>query len=142
MVRTFLIYTVLAASSLLAIGVAFHFIVPFIAPSIPPQFDNSQLFRPWAGWTSTYMLIHPLWYGGVFAAMYLILRSRKALSAGWLGGIEYGVGMFLAGSLPVFVLAFASFQVSPEIVGLWIAQSLCQYATAGAVIGAAAGANW
>jgi hypothetical protein len=127
---------------LLAVGIAFHFLVPVVAPNIPPQFDNSLLFRPWAGWTSTYMVIHPIWYGGLFAAVYLLLRSRKALSPGWRSGLGYGAGMFLAGSFPVFVLAFASFQVSPEVIGVWLAQSFCQYAAAGAVMGAAVGAEW
>jgi hypothetical protein len=110
-----------------------------IAPGIPPQFQNAALFRPWAGWTSTYMLLHPLWFGPVFAAVYLALRSRGGLLLGWRGGVVYGVGVFLVGSLPVYLLAYAAFQVSPEVIVSWVAQSLCQYLAAGAAMGAVAG---
>lgn len=120
---------------LLVVGGLFHLGMPFVAPGIKPQFLNAALFRPWAGWTSTYMLIHPLWFGVVFAAVYLVLRSRGALPLGWRGGLEYGFGVFLVGSLPVYVLAYAAFSVSPEVIGSWVAQSLCQYLAAGVAIG-------
>ena len=42
------------------------------------------------------------------------------------------------GSLPVFVLAFASFQVSAEVIVTWIVQNLCQYLAAGIALGAVA----
>jgi hypothetical protein len=128
-----------AAAVLLAVGALFHFGLPMIAPGIPPQFGNAALFRPWAGWTSTYMLLHPLWFGAVFAAVYLGLRSRGGLPLGWRGGVVYGVGVFVVGSLPVYLLAYAAFQVSLQVIGSWVAQSLCQYLAAGAALGAVAG---
>ena len=62
-----------AGLTLLAVGLVFHFAVPVIAPGIPPQFLNAALFRPWGGWTSTYMLLHPLGFGVVFALIYAVL---------------------------------------------------------------------
>src|SRR3954470_19571405 len=103
-------------ATLLAVGAAFYFGVPLVAPGLPPQFKNATLFRPWAGWTSAYMLIHPLWFGVVFAAVYLALRSPGGPLAGWRGGAIYGAGVFLVGSFPVYLLALASFQVSPEVI--------------------------
>jgi hypothetical protein len=131
----------IAASSaiLLAVGAAFHFGIPLVAPAVPPQFKNASLFRPWAGWTSTYMLIHPLWFGVVFAAVYLALRNPGGSLVGWRGGALYGAAVSLAGALPVYLLAFAAFAVSPEVIACWVAQSLCQYVAAGAAIGAVAG---
>jgi len=134
-----LVCVAVAAAVLLAVGVLFHFGLPIAAPDIPPQFGNATLFRPWAGWTSTYMLLHPLWFGAVFAAVYLGLRSRGGLRVGWRGGVVYGAGVFLVGSLPVYLLAYAAFQVSPEVISWWVAQSLCQYLAAGAALGAVAG---
>lgn len=55
----------IAATVLFVVGAAFHVAVPDITPRVPPQFENHALFRPWRGWTSTYMLIHPLWFGVV-----------------------------------------------------------------------------
>jgi hypothetical protein len=124
-----------AGVALFAVGVLFHFAIPVVAPSISPQFGNAALFRPWSGWTSTYMILHPFGYGAMFAAGYLILRSRNGIPGGWRGGLFYGLGVFLIGSLPVFLLAFASFQVSPEVVTSWIAQSAAQYLAAGLVLG-------
>jgi hypothetical protein len=131
----------MAAASvvLFVVGAAFHFGVRFVAPAVPPQFENVALFRPWAGWTSTYMLIHPLWFGVLFAAVYLWLRVPGGPLAGWRGGATYGLGVFLVGSLPVYLLAFASFQVSQGVMTCWVAQSLCQYVAAGAAVGAVAG---
>ncbi|WZP00116.1 hypothetical protein EP7_001733 [Isosphaeraceae bacterium EP7] len=130
---------IVAASVLFMVGVAFHLAMPLVAPGIPPQFSDSSLYRPWTGWTSTYMLVHPLWFGVVFAAMYQALRTRGMRIRGWRGGLCYGLGVFLVGSLPVFLLAFASFRVSGGVIFSWVAQSLCQYAAAGAAVGAAAG---
>ncbi len=40
----------------------------------------------------------------------------------------------MAGSLPIFLLTFASIRVSPEIMMSWLAQNLSQYLAAGVVI--------
>ncbi len=127
-----------AATVLFAVGAVFHAVVPVMTPHIPPQFENHALFRPWRGWTSTYMLIHPLWFGGVFGAGYLALNSRRTLPRGWRGGLVYGLGLFVIGSLPVYSLNFASFQISPDVILAWILQSGCQYVAAGMAVGATA----
>jgi hypothetical protein len=43
--------------------------------------------------------------------------------------------VFVVGSLPVYVLAFASFAVIGEVIFWWIVQSALQYIAAGAVMG-------
>jgi hypothetical protein len=48
----------------------------------------------------------------------------------------YGLLVFVVGSLPVFALVYASFQVSPELVAVsWAGRNLTQYVTAGACVG-------
>lgn len=42
----------------------------------------------------------------------------------------------MAGSLPIFLLTFASIRVPPEIMMSWIAQNLSQYLAASVVIAA------
>ncbi len=84
------------------------------------------------------MLAHPFLYGSVFAAVFLALRKGSTFPAGIRGGLIYGAGVFSVGSLPVFVLAFASFQVSAEVIVTWIVQNLCQYLAAGIALGAVA----
>jgi hypothetical protein len=136
--RIRLVLCVLVAGlTLLAIGTVFHFTIRSVAPSLSRQFDNAALYRPWPGWTSTYMLLHPLGYGVVFALVYAVLWLRGF--EGWQGGLKYGAGVFVVGSLPVYLLAFASFEVSPEVIAWWIAQSASQYLAAGVAIGAVAG---
>lgn len=126
---------VVAGMTLFAIGAVFHLMVPLVASGIPPQFGNAALFRPWTGWTSTYMALHPFGFAVVFTAVYVLLRARGGVAGGWRGGLAYGFGVFLVGSLPVFLLAFASFQVSPDVIISWVLQSTCQYLAAGAAVG-------
>ena len=71
----------------------------------------------------------------MFAAGYLVLLARGGVNTGWRGGLLYGLGVFLVGSLPVFILAFASFPMSPEMLASWVLQNACQYLAAGAVMG-------
>jgi len=121
-----------------AVGGAFYLAVPLVVPAIPPQFENAALYRPWAGWTSTYMALHPLWYAPLFALAYLWLRGR-GLFSGLDGGLAYGLAAFALGGLPGFALSFASFQMSPEVLACWLLQSVCQHALTGTAIGAVAG---
>jgi hypothetical protein len=125
-----------AGLTLLAVGAAFHFAIPMVAPDIPTQFLNAALFRPWSGWTSTYMFLHPLGYGVVFALIYAALWRRGF--GGWRGGLRFGFGVFLVGALPVWLLAYASFSVSPEVMAWFVLQAAFQYLAAGAAIGAVA----
>jgi hypothetical protein len=111
---------------LFLVGTLFHLLVPMIAPGIRPQFLNAALFRPWPGWTFTYMVINPFGYG------------FSAFPSGGRGGLVYGAGVFVVGSLPVYLLAFASFQVSPEVILSWVVQSLAQYVLAGMALGCVA----
>jgi hypothetical protein len=113
------------------VGYLFYVAVPVVVPAIPGHYENAALFRPWAGWTSAYMCIHPFGYGIVFALAYHGLRSWCAFPSGWRGGCAFGAGVFLVGSLPVFLVAYASFTVSAEVVASWVLQNACQYLLAG-----------
>ena len=124
-----------AGATMFAVGAFFYLVIPLIAPAIPPQFANKCLFRPWAGWTRIYMAIHPFGFGLVFATVYVVLLGRGCTAPVWRDGFLYGFGVFLVGSLPVYLLVFASFAVSPGIIVSWVAQSLCQYTAAGAAVG-------
>ena len=42
------------------------------------------------------------------------------------------------GSLPIFLIAYASFTVSVEIIASWVLQNACQYLLAGASVGVVA----
>lgn len=120
------------------VGSVFYFLVPLVFPEIEQQYKNVSLFRPWPEWTSTYMKFHPFLYGPLFAVIFLALRKGATFPAGTRGGFLYGLGVFTVGSLPVFVLAFASFQVSLETIELWILQNVCQYIVAGVAVGSVA----
>jgi hypothetical protein len=120
------------------VGYLFYQAVPAIVPAIPPQYANAALFRPWAGWTSIYMFSHPFGYGVVFALAYYGLRSWCAFPSGWRGGCAFGAGVFLVGSLPIFLIAYATFTVSVEIIASWVLQNACQYLLSGVLVGVVA----
>ena len=130
--------SIAAGITIFLVGATFYFLAPLIVPNLESQYKNNQLFRPWTGGTSTYMKMHPFLYAPVFAAIFLKLRQESSIPCGIRGGLIFGAGVFLVGSLPVFLLSFASFQVSVEIIVSWIAQNLCQYFAAGVAIGAVA----
>ena len=125
----------LAGVALFVVGLVFHLVVPAVAPAIPPQYADTGLFRPWAGWTATYMAVHPFGYGILFAITYLSLLKRGGVVPGWAAGCRFGVGLFLVGALPVYLLEFASFRVSAAVITSWAVQAIFQYAAAGAAIG-------
>lgn len=129
------VYVLAAIATLWGVGGIFHLAVGALRPHVEHEFHNTNLFRPWPLWTSKYMAIHPLWFGVVFASVYLWLRSRGGIRPGIREGSIYGAGVFVVGSLPVYVLAFASFAVILEVIFWWIVQSALQYITAGAVMG-------
>jgi len=120
------------------IGAAFYILVPILAPGIPPKYDNHELFRILPGWPLIYMVLHPFAYGFVFAAAFVALRRWSSFPSGIHGGCIFGASVFVVGSFPVHLLAFASFQVSGEIIVSWTIQSLAQYVLAGSAVGCVA----
>ena len=58
-----------AGITMFFVGAVFHFLIPIVKPGIPAQYQNVALFRTWPGWTATYMVIHPLLFGIVFAVI-------------------------------------------------------------------------
>ena len=127
--------SIAAGTTMFLVGVVFHILGSYFASGLEQQYENRDLFRGWEGWTSTYMLIHPFIYAPVFASIFLGLRRASRFPSGIRGGLIYGAGVFCVGSLPVFLLAHASFQVSPEIMLTWIVQNFCQYLAAGIALG-------
>lgn len=117
--------------TMLLVGSLFHVQSPMIAPGLEVQYRNRDVFRDWNGWTSTYMLMHPFFYAPLFTAVFLHLHRTSALQLGIGYGLIYGASVFCVGSLPVFLLMFASLQVPSEAMAMWMVQNLCQYLTAG-----------
>lgn len=124
-----------AGVALFGVGGIFHEAFPIVAPGIKQEFENTAVFRPWHGWTSTYMYLHPFGFGVIFAAVYLASLARGGIREGCRGGAIYGLLVFLVGSLPVYLLTYAAFQISSELAISWVVQSACQYIVAGAVLG-------
>jgi hypothetical protein len=81
------------------------------------------------------MFLHSFDYGVVFALVYCGLKSWCTFPAGGRGGCLFGAGVFLVGSLPVFLIAYASFTASVEVIASWVLQNACQYVLAGASVG-------
>jgi hypothetical protein len=129
---------VVAGLILLTVGLAFNEIEARI-PTIGAEYHDSPVFRPWPGWSRTYMILHPVWFGFVFALVFALLGRGRNVGT-WqreaLRGALYGVAVFAVGSLPVFVLIYASFRVSATLVGVsWALRNLTQYTLAGLCLG-------
>lgn len=138
--RRLLAQMAVAALILFSVGAVFHVTIGALLPELQRHFENDALYRPWDGWTSTYMIIHPFAYGPVFALVHAFYSEENG---GWRAGLKFGLVVFVVGALPVWLLSFASFQISLEMALAFLLQSLCQYAAAGTAIGAIAetGAN-
>ena len=129
--------SILCGAVLFAVGIAFHFLGPLVAPQLESEYRNEAIFRPWGGWTRAYMLAHPWLYGALFSSIFLGFRAVVGSDnlGGMRDGLLYGLAVFAVGSLPVYALNFASFQVSAGVVVSWVLQSLCQYSLAGLALG-------
>jgi hypothetical protein len=115
-----------------AVGFLFYLSEP---SAVTKEYENRALFRPLVGWVFWYMVLHPFWFGLVFATVYLLLLEGGCIAPGWRGGLLYGSVVFLVGSLPVFLLVNASFNVAHLVVAYWILQNACQYVAAGLALG-------
>lgn len=128
-----------AAAAMLAVGNLFNQIESAL-PGIPAEYASNPAFREWPGWTESYMLAHPVWFGFLFAAGFLVwMRGEAALTwrAAYLTGASYGATLFVVGSLPIFALMYASFSVSAELVSVsWAGRNLSQYVVAGVCVAA------
>lgn len=119
------------------IGALFHLLLPILAPTWQDEYAQECLFRPWSGWTQAYMLLHPWLFGLLFAFGFFGLSTtmdRATLCCG-SGGVIYGSAIVLLGSIPIFALNLASFQISAKLVGAWAAQNSCQNLAAGYALG-------
>src|SRR5205823_1167132 len=108
------------------------------APWLQQEYADAEIFRPWGGWTRVYMAVHPFAFGVVFAAAFLLARPATggfAHAGGARGGAAFGLGVFVIGALPVFALCYASLRMPATVIAAWMAQSCCQYVTAGTVLG-------
>ena len=132
-------FWILASLLMLGVGCLFHYVlVPTLAPGLENEYKNRALFRSLAGWPGIYMFLHPLLYGVLFAAAFRLVGGVERVQKWWQGlivGACFGLAVFLVGSLPVYLLNYASFAVKPAVILSWVAQSLCQYVTAGAALG-------
>jgi hypothetical protein len=133
----FIVASLLCGAVLFAVGLAFHFLMPVLAPWLEVEYRNDALFRPWDEWTRYYMLAHPWLFGflfscGFFGARAIIGRSKLS---GVHAGVLYGLAIFVIGSLPVYALNLASFQVSVGVIVAWALQSVAQYLSAGIALG-------
>src|SRR5579864_9565370 len=90
----------LCGGVMFAVGTAFHFLTPLVAPQLAPEYRNEVLFRPWDGWTRSYMIVHPWLYCMLFAAVFL--GARMIVGSVNLGGVRdgllYGLAVFVVGS--------------------------------------------
>jgi hypothetical protein len=74
----------------------------------------------------------------LFSLAFRVIRTGPAtnvLFRGVRGGAVFGLLVFVVGSLPVFLLHYASLDVPGTVVVCWLAQNLTQYVLAGAVLG-------
>ena len=136
--RDWAIRAAIAGVAIFAVGCVFHMVSEWLTPKLVEAYANANLFRPWLGWTRTYMLLHPVGMGLVFAWVHPQLAHPNVASgirAVILSGAAGGGKLFIAGSLPVFLLMFASTRVTLPVMLAWILQNAAQYILTGACLG-------
>ena len=129
--RGWLASSIAVGSTMFLVGLLFHTLGPLITLSLEQHYKNRDLFRDWNGWTSTYILMHPFLFAPVFSAVFLLLRKKSDVPLGASNGLVYGASVFCVGSLPVFLIVFASLRVPFEVIAAWTVQNLVQYLAAG-----------
>lgn len=132
--RSWLASTIVTGVTMFVVGLMFHILGPLIVADLDQHYENHDLFRDWNGWTTTYMFMHPFLYAPVFSAVFLLLPGASSLQSGVRYGFLYGAGVFCVGSLPIFLLMFASLQVPSEVIAAWVVQNLCQCLAAGSTL--------
>lgn len=132
--KHFVVGGLVAGAVLFAVGSAFHFLVPFVAPRVAAEYAANGIFRPWAGWTRTFMALYPFAIGFGISAMYDCVRG-PARFAGTAGGATFGLLLATVGAIPVFLLCFAAVRLPASVTVTWIIQACLQYVAAGAVLG-------
>ena len=86
-------------------------------------------------WVVPYLYCHPLLFGFVFAAGFTLVARHFAGIVDTQFGIQFGLVLFLIGSLPIFVLLGAALAVPAKVLPFWVLRNLSQYVAAGAVLG-------
>jgi hypothetical protein len=126
-----------AGMVMLALGGVIDVGVRKFLPAVAERYNHAP-FAPLTGWRYVYMVIHPLWFGFVLAALYALLLNAyaPARQSTALAGMLFGLLLSVGGAWPVFALNHASFPMPPSIAVAWALQSALQYAAAGAVVGA------
>lgn len=117
------------------VGLLLHVLVPQVLPDVVAQYGRDPVFRPWRGLTPLWMAVHPWVYGLLFAGGWLCLQQCAACARGARGGLCYGMGVFVIGSGPVWLLTFTATQIPADIMLLWVLQNLLQYVVAGTGVG-------
>jgi hypothetical protein len=129
----------LASLLLFGVGCLFHFVlIPTFAPAVEREYDNRALFRPLVGWPRTYLALHPIVYGVLFAAAFRLVGGVEGATTwpqGLRAGACFGLAVFLVGALPVYLLNYASLAMPPAVIVSWITQGVCQYVAAGVGLG-------
>ncbi len=128
----------IAGVVLFAVEALFHQFVELLLPSVTAEYKKNPIFRPWPGWTQTYMILHPLGFGFLFAYAHMIVCNGSGATGlhGVVGGAAFGLLLAAAGAVPVYLIAFAAVRLPAPIAILWVVQAVMQYVAAGACLGA------
>ena len=104
---------------MLAAGMATGQIFQAFAPSLEAEYHNASLFRPWSDPLMMLYFIHPLLLGIILAWIWeqtkVIIRGDSDLKK----GINFGLIVWLASSVPGMLMSYASFPLSFMIVLSW-----------------------
>jgi hypothetical protein len=84
---------IVAGLLMLFVGWVFEWIEK--TAGIQAEYQNNTAFRDWPGWSATYMVVHPLWFGFVYALVFTLLHCNQPVgmcqshcirSKGWCAG--------------------------------------------------------
>eukprot|EP00658_Telonema_sp_P-2_P039457 TRINITY_DN28230_c0_g1_i2.p1 TRINITY_DN28230_c0_g1~~TRINITY_DN28230_c0_g1_i2.p1 ORF type:complete len:178 (+),score=30.65 TRINITY_DN28230_c0_g1_i2:187-720(+) len=93
---------------------------------------HPDVYRRYTGFTSRYMLVHPLLLGMLVSSGWGMLGLQWA-DGDW-SGVKFGVALAACGSLPVYTLGFASHRTPDAVVVAWQIHTAAQLVLGGVML--------
>lgn len=123
---------IVAGAFMLAVGMAFGWLLNMVFPSVAVEYSNVALFRPWSDPLMSLYFAAPFILGIVLA---LIWNKTKVLIQGPTGrrGMHFGFFYWLL-TISGMVITYSSFQISLVMAVSWSVSILVQAICAGIVL--------
>jgi len=123
----------LAGALMLAASLVFSQLLDLIFPSLPAEYQNASLFRPWSDPLMSLYFLYPFVLAMLLSWLWgktkPIVKGEKAWPRAW----NFTLAYWLIASLPGMLITYSSFPVSLPMVVSWSIGGFLQILIAGLV---------